>query len=129
VRPKHGRQPTKSAAISDSQAVKTTQQAGVRGYGGGQQGTGRKRHLLVDTTGLILQVRVQEAHIQDDRGGKRWLWPLSGVFPRLQLIWAASGDQTEGFGEWVKATLGGKVEIVEHPWSGLRGVWARHPMR
>jgi putative transposase len=68
-------------------------------------------------------VLVHEANIQDDRGGKRLLAPLKGTFPRLELIWADSGYKKEGFGEWVKATLGWDVEIVEHPWSGLRGVW------
>jgi putative transposase len=84
---------------------------------------GRKRHLLVDTTGLILHVLVHEANIQDYRGGKRLLWPLKGAFPRLKLIWADSAYKKEGFDKWVKATLGWDVEIVEHPWSGLRGVW------
>jgi transposase len=85
---------------------------------------GRKRHLLVDTTGLILHVLVHEATIQDYRGGKLVLAPLKGCFPRLELIWADSGYKKEGFCEWVKAELGWDVEIVEHPWSGLRGVWA-----
>ncbi len=102
---------------------------GARGYDGGKKIKGRKRHLLVDTTGLILQVLVHEANIQDYRGGKRLLAPLKGTFARLKLIWADSAYKKEGFDEWVKATLGWEVEIVEHPWSGLRGVWARHPMQ
>jgi len=65
---------------------------------------------------------VHEANIQDARGGKLLLAPLKGIFPRLELIWAESGDKKEGFCEWVKAELGWEVEIVEHPWSGLRGV-------
>ncbi len=97
---------------------------GARGYDGGKKIKGRKRHILVDTNGLILHVLVHEANIQDYRGGKLLLAPLQGCFPRLELIWADSGYTKEGFCEWVKATLGWKVEIVEHPWSGLRGVWA-----
>jgi putative transposase len=97
---------------------------GARGYDGGKKVKGRKRHLLVDTNGLILHVLVHEANIQDYRGGKRLLAPLKGVFPRLKLIWADSCYKKEGFCEWVKATLGWDVEIVEHPWTGLRGVWA-----
>jgi putative transposase len=85
---------------------------------------GRKRHLLVDTTGLIVGVLVHEANIQDHHGGKSLLGPLSGCLPRLKLIWADSAYKKGGFVEWVKETLGWDVEIVEHPWSGLRGVWA-----
>ncbi len=85
---------------------------------------GRKRHVLVDTTGLIVGLLVHEANIQDHQGGKPLLEPLKGCLPRLSLIWADSAYKKGGFVEWVKETLGWQVEIVEHPWSGLRGVWA-----
>lgn len=85
---------------------------------------GRKRHLLVDTTGMILHVLVHEANIQDYYGGRPLLLPLKDRFPRLKHIWADSGYNKAGFVEWVKETLGWEVEIVEHPWSGLRTVWA-----
>lgn len=68
--------------------------------------------------------RIHEANIQDHDGGKLLLAPLQDLFPRLKLIWADSADKKGGFVEWVKQMLGWKVEIVEHPWSGLRGVWA-----
>ncbi len=84
---------------------------------------GRKRHVLVDTMGLILQVLVHEADIQDHEGGKHLLKPLNGCFPRLKHIWADSAYKKGGFIEWVKETFGWDVEVVEHPWSGLRGVW------
>ncbi len=67
---------------------------------------GRKRHLLVDTTGMILHVLVHEAGIQDHEGGKHLLKPLNGCFPRLKLIWADSAYQKGGFIEWVKETFG-----------------------
>ncbi len=77
----------------------------------------------MDTNGLILHQLVHEASIQDHNGGKDLLTPLKGRFPRLKLIWADSGYNKGGFVAWAKATLGWEVEIVEHPWSGLRGVW------
>jgi putative transposase len=80
--------------------------------------------MLVDTNGLIMQVLVHEASLQDHNGGKLLLAPLKGNVPRLKLIWADSAYNKGGFVEWVKATLGWEVEVVEHPWSGLRGVWA-----
>ena len=85
---------------------------------------GRKRHILVDTTGMILQVLVHEADIQDHAGGKLLLEPLGGCFPRLKLIWVDSAYKKGGFIEWVKETFGWEVEAVEHPWTGQRGVWA-----
>jgi putative transposase len=72
---------------------------------------------------LILAVLVNEADSQDYDGGKRLLAPLSGVFPRLSLIWADSRYKCNGLPDWVKAELGWTVEIVAHPSSGQRGVW------
>jgi putative transposase len=84
---------------------------------------GRKRHVLVDTNGFLLHVLVHEANIQDHNGGKLLLAPLRGLFPRMKLIWADSAYKKGGCVAWVKETLGWDVEIVEHSWSGLRGVW------
>ena len=61
---------------------------GPRGYAAGKKGTGRKRHIVVDTLGLLLAVVVHAASIQDRDGAKLVLTKLLGRFPRLQLIWA-----------------------------------------
>jgi len=72
----------------------------------------------------MLHVLVHEANIQDHHGGKLLLSPLKNCFARLKLMWADSAYKKGGFCEWVKAELGWDVELVEHPWSGLRYVWA-----
>ena len=71
-----------------------------------------------------MHVLVHAANLQDHDGGKELLAPLKGRFPRLIRIWADSAYEKGDFVEWVKATLCSTVEIVKHPWSGLRGVWA-----
>jgi putative transposase len=71
-----------------------------------------------------MHVLVHEANIQDHDGGKLLLLPLRERFPRLKLIWADSAYKKGGFVAWVKATFGWDVEVVEHPWTGLHGVWA-----
>ena len=82
VRQTEGRARTPSAAIIDSQAVKTTAQGGERGYDAGKKVNGRKRHILVDTLGLLLLVVVQSANIQDRDGAKLVLAKIRGLFPR-----------------------------------------------
>ncbi len=91
---------------------------------GGNKIQGRKRHLLVDTHGLLLAVKVLAADIRDRAGGQVLLTALRGKLPRLQVIWGDSGYAGEPFEGWVKDHLGVRFEIVKHPWTGLRGVWA-----
>ncbi len=81
--------------------------------------TGRKRHLLVDTLGLLLVVVVHAANIQDSDGAKLVLARAAGRFPRLRLIWADQGYKAH-FIAWAKATPGWLVEVVAKP-SGQRG--------
>ena len=91
---------------------------------GGKKIQGRKRHLLVDTQGLLLGVKVLAAEIRDRAGGQVLLTALRGKLPRLQVIWGDSGYAGEPFEGWVKDYLGVRLEIVKHPWTGIRGVLA-----
>jgi putative transposase len=86
---------------------------------------GRKRFVLVDTQGLVIAVKVLNAHIDEREGGKVLLLPLKGALPRLQLIWVDSGYAGHPFEQWVKEHLGVRVEVVNHPWTGIRAVWVK----
>jgi len=103
VRQAEGRHRQPSAAILDSRSVKTTDR-GVpeRGYDAGKNVNGRKRHLLVDTIGLLLIVVVHAASTQDRDGAKLVLERLRHRFSRLRLVWA-DGGYGGALVEWVRS--------------------------
>ena len=113
VRQKQGRDAEPSAAIIDSQSIKTSAVRGPeKGYDAGKKIWGRKRHVLVDTMGNLMAVKVTGADPSDQQGGHVLLEPLKEVYPRMQLVW---GDSHYGghFITWLKVHLGWSMQTVK----------------
>ena len=109
-----GKDPQPTAAIMDSQSVKTIEEsAHPSGYDAHKNVKGRKRHLLVDTLGLVLSVYVTSADVQDRVGARCLLAGLKPLLPHLKKIWADGAYTGEKLAGWLEERGGWKLEIAE----------------
>ena len=106
-----------SQLVIDSQSVKTGKAGGERGFAGGKRVKGRKRHLVVDSQGIMVDVAVTTANEHDTSGGRKALaaahrW-MSKVFRggQINTVSADKGYQGPGFANWVKQHLGAVADV------------------
>jgi transposase len=111
-----GRTATPTAAIIDSQPVRAAEEVTrpSRGYDAGKKVNGRKRHIAVDTIGLLLTVLVTAASVQDRDAAKPLLWNLKKAFPTIRYAWADGGYAGKLI-PWAATRLKLTVQIVKRP--------------
>lgn len=128
VRRQAGRDPAPRASAVDSQSVQTTEMGGPRGFGGGKKVKGRKRHVWVDSLGLLPAVLVTAANVQDGRAAcalpHRRLWD---DLPRLAVVYADSQYRAECLREEVFDYAPFRLHVVSRP-ADQEG-WVKLPQR
>lgn len=114
VRKANAKRSRPTAAILDSQSVKSDGHGGPVGYDAGKQIKGRKRHLLVDTLGLVLGVTVTPANTTERDGAQLLLGRVLGWFTWLRILWVDGGYTGQTFAQWVKGLRPNlTVEVVK----------------
>ena len=106
------REPNPTVVVIDSQSVKTGKAGGNRGYDGGKRVKGRKRHLVVDTLGLMVDVAVSPANVHDTRGATRILGRIrEWIETDPKVVYADGGYAGRPFESWLCENLDARVEI------------------
>jgi putative transposase len=115
IRIKSGKNKVPSAAIMDSQSVKTVSVSESSGFDGAKLIKGRKRHILVDVLGLVLGVMVHSAAIDERRGTKLLMARIAVIFPSIIKVWADGGYSGSPLKKWILMTCNFFLEIVKSP--------------
>jgi putative transposase len=113
-----GKKSTPTVAIIDSQSIRTAEGGEERGYDAAKKITGRKRHIAVDTLGLLLAVVVHGADWQDQEGAQWVIEKLGEQFKRIKVVFGDAAYGRAGLPDWVRRTFGWILQTVLRPVGG-----------
>jgi putative transposase len=96
----------------DGQSVKTTERGGAQGFDAHKVVKGRKRHILVDTLGLLIATRVEPAGMSHRRAGERLVCGLAPLWPRIRTIMTDAGHESRRLARFLRSYAGWGLQIV-----------------